>query len=216
MPDPAAPPPVPKRRADVERNERALLQAAARVFTASGVDAPVREVAAAAGVGMGTLYRHFPTRADLVVALYRHQVEACAEAGPALLATAPSPFVAVLEWAHLFADFLGTKHGLAKVWQGEAAGMTALHELFLHRLVPVLSDLLTAARQAGEVVADTSAYELVRAVGDLMAYAPQDPDYDVRRIITLLVTGLRQHQAGPAQAPPRAGPDLRPPTTVPA
>ena len=217
MPEPAAPPPAPRRRADVERNERALLQAAARVFAASGVDAPVREVAAAAGVGMGTLYRHFPTRADLVVALYRHQVEDCAQAGPALLATAPSPFVAVLEWVHLFADFLGTKHGLATLWQGESAGITALHELFLHRLVPVLSDLLTAARDAGEVVADTSAYELVRAVGDLMAYSPDDPDYDVRRVITLLVTGLRQHQAGPDQAPPRADPDpTGPPTTVPA
>ena len=108
----------------------------------------------------------------------------------------------MLEWVHLFADFLGTKHGLATVWQGESAGITALHELFLHRLVPVLSDLLAAARDAGEVVATTSAYELVRAVGDLMAYSPDDPHYDVRKILTLLVTGLRQHQADPAQTPP--------------
>lgn len=204
MPDPAGPPPAPRRRVDVERNERALLEAAARVFTTSGVDAPVREVAAAAGVGMGTLYRHFPTRADLVVAVYRHQVEACAEAGPELLASAPSPFVAVLRWAHLFADFLGTKHGLARVWQGEPDGITSLHELFLHRLVPVLSDLLAAARQTGEVVADTSAYELIRAIGDLLAYDPDDPDYDVRQIITLLITGLRQHQTDPAQTSRRA------------
>ena len=217
MPEPATTPAGGKRRVDVERNERALLDAAAQVFTASGVDAPVREVAAAAGVGMGTLYRHFPSRADLVVAVYRHQIEACAEAGPALLAAAPSPFVAVLRWVHLFADFLGTKHGLATVWQGESAGITALHELFLHRLVPVLSDLLAAARQAGEVVAGTSAYELVRAVGDLMAYRPHDPHYDVRRIITLLVTGLRQQQADPAETSPRGTPDpAEPPTAVPA
>ena len=185
-------PPSPKRRVDVERNERALLEAAAEVFAASGVDAPVREVAAAAGVGMGTLYRHFPTRADLVVAVYRHQVEACALAGPQLLASARSPGVAVLEWVHLFADFLVTKHGLARVWQGDAAGITALHELFLQRLVPVLADLLAAARRSGEVVAEISAYQLIRAVGDLVAYNPQDPDYDVRRIITLLIAGLHQ------------------------
>ena len=70
------------KRADARRNEQALLAAAAAVFVTSGVDAPVRDIAARAGVGMGTIYRHFPTRADLIIAVYRHQVEACAEAGP--------------------------------------------------------------------------------------------------------------------------------------
>jgi AcrR family transcriptional regulator len=195
---------APKRRADVARNESALLAAAAEVFATSGVDAPVREVAAAAGVGMGTLYRHFPTRADLMVAVYRHQIDACAEAGPALLASAPSPFAALLDWVHLFVDFLGAKHGLAKVWQGDDAGYTALHQLFLDRLVPVLSDLLAAATESGEVVADIRPYELIRAVGDLVAWSVQDADYDVRRIVTLLVTGLRQVQ--PEWAPARPAP----------
>ncbi|MEU4242251.1 helix-turn-helix domain-containing protein [Actinoplanes sp. NPDC026619] len=189
--------PAPKRRADVERNERALLDAAAKVFATSGVDATVREVAAAAGVGMGTLYRHFPTRADLVVAVYRHQIDACADAGPALLASASSPFAALLAWIHLFVDFLGTKHGLAAVMQGDQTGFSALHTLFLDRLVPVLSDLLTTARAAGEVSADISAYELIRAVGDLCAWAVPDENYDVRRIVTLLITGLRQEQPQP-------------------
>lgn len=190
--------PGPRRRADVERNERALLQAAAAVFLASGVDAPVREVAAA-GVGMGTLYRHFPTRADLVVAVYRHQIESCAAAGPELLASSPSPFDAVHAWMHLFLDFLGTKHGLARVWQGDAEGFTALHRLFVDRLVPVLSDLLTAAQESGQVVADIGPYELIRAVGDLAAWTVDDPDYDVRRIVTLLITGLRQKQLDPRE-----------------
>lgn len=194
MPETAPTSRNPKRRADVERNERALLDAAATVFATSGVDAPVREVAAAAGVGMGTLYRHFPTRSDLMVAVYRHQIDACADAGPTLLASAPSPFPAVLQWVHLFVDFLGTKHGLAKVWQGDAAGFSALHGLFLDRLVPVLGDLLVAARASGEVVADTSAYELLRAVGDLVAWSTPDPNYDVRRIVTLLVSGLARSQ----------------------
>ncbi|MGI3781282.1 MAG: TetR/AcrR family transcriptional regulator [Janthinobacterium lividum] len=178
------------------------MEAAAHVFSSSGVDAPVRQVAAAAGVGMGTLYRHFPTRSDLMVAVYRHQIDACAEAGPALLASAPSPFVAVLEWTHLFVDFLGTKHGLANVWSGDADGFTALHQLFLVRLVPVLSDLLAAASASGEIVADISSYELIRAVGDLVAWATPDPDYDVRRIVTLLVTGLREAQPHRLPGPP--------------
>lgn len=185
---------TPRRRRDVERNERAILEAAVGVFAASGVGAPVREVAAAAGVGVGTLYRHFPTRSDLVVAVYRHQIVACADAGPALLASEPTPFAAVLRWVHQFVDFLGTKHGLARVWEGDADGFTALHALFLDELVPVLARLLDAARDSGEVVAPTSAYQLLRAVGDLVAWSPRDPGYDVRTSVTLLVTGLRQPQ----------------------
>ena len=188
-----------RRRADVERNERALLDAASRVFRTSGVDATVREVAAAAGLGMGTLYRHFPTRADLVIAVYRHQIDECAAAGPTLLATAASPFAALHEWVHGFVDFLGTKHGLGKVWRGDDAGFSALHQLFLDRLLPVLSSLLEAAHESGEVVADIKAYELLRAVGDLVAWNVADPDYDVRRIVTLLLTGLREKQPAPRQ-----------------
>jgi len=178
----------------VERNETALLEAASAVFARSGVDAPVREVAAEAGVGVATLYRHFPSRADLVVAIYRHQVDECADAGPTLLASSPSAFVATREWIHLFVHFLGTKHGLARVWEGDAAGFTALHVLIVDRLVPALDELLDAARSSGEIVAPTSGYQLIRAVGDLVAFAPKDPDYDVRAIVDLLISGLRQPQ----------------------
>lgn len=176
----------------MQRNERALLDAAAAVFATSGVDAPVREIAAAAGVGVATLYRHFPRRSELVLAVYRHQIDACAEAGPILLASAATPFAAVVGWVHGFVDFLGTKHGLAGVWEGDAAGFTALHVLFVERLVPVLTQLLDAARQSGEVVAPVTAYQVLRAVGDLVAFSPDDPQYDVRQMVTLLLSGLRQ------------------------
>src|SRR6516164_4094477 len=114
--------PARKIRADAQRNEQALLSAAAAVFVASGVEAPVRDIAAAAGVGMGTIYRHFPTRADLVVAVYRHQAEACAEAGPVLLANGGSPHAALAQWVNLFVDFLVTKHGLAAFLQPDSVG----------------------------------------------------------------------------------------------
>ena len=146
--------PVRQKRADAQRNEQALLAAAATVFVTSGVDAPVRDIAAAAGVGMGTIYRHFPTRADLVVAVYRHQVEACAEAGPVLLANGGSPHAALGQWVNLFVDFLVTKHGLAAVLQPDSVGFDALHAYFLDRLVPVCAQLLAAAAEAGEISAD--------------------------------------------------------------
>jgi AcrR family transcriptional regulator len=182
------------RRADAVRNQQTLLAAAAAVFVSSGVDAPIREIAARAGVGIGTIYRHFPTRADLVVAVYRHQVEACAEAGPALLGAAASPLAALREWVGLFVDFLVTKHGLANALQSDGGGFDALHAYFLDRLVPVCAQLLDAAVAAGEIRAGTHAYELMRGIGNLCAGRDGDPRYDPRRLVELLLQGLQRPQ----------------------
>jgi AcrR family transcriptional regulator len=178
------------KRADAVRNQRALLEAAAAVFVTAGVDAPIREIAARAGVGIGTIYRHFPTRADLIVAVYRHQVEACAEAGPALLAQAGSPFAALREWISLFVDFLVTKHGLAGAMQPGSGGFETLHAYFLDRLVPVCQGLLDAAADAGEIAPGTRAYELMRGVGSLCAGGDADAGYQPRRLVGLLLRGL--------------------------
>ncbi|MFF3686020.1 TetR/AcrR family transcriptional regulator [Streptomyces sp. NPDC002187] len=180
------------KRKDARRNQQTLLDAAAAVFVASGVDAPVRDIAAEAGVGMGTIYRHFPTRADLVIAVYRHQVDACAEAGPALLATRPSPHAALEQWAALFVDFLVTKHGLAAALQSDNAGFETLHAYFLDRLLPVCTQLLDTAAAAGEIRSDLDAYQLMRGIGNLCIGAESDPRYDARRLVALLVAGLRQ------------------------
>lgn len=180
------------KRTDARRNEKTLLDAAATVFVTSGVDAPVRDIAAEAGVGVGTIYRHFPTRADLIVAVYRHQVEACAGAGPALLESSATPHAALREWIGLFVDFLVTKHGLAGVLQSDNAGFETLHAYFLDRLVPVCSQLLDAAVASGEIRTDVEAYALMRGVGNLCVGADSDPRYDARPLVDLLVTGLRQ------------------------
>jgi AcrR family transcriptional regulator len=181
-----------RKRADARRNEQALLDAAAAVFVTSGVDAPVREIAAKAGVGMGTIYRHFPTRADLVIAVYRHQVEACAEAGPALLASASTPHAALAKWIDLFVDFLITKHGLAAALQSDNASFEALHAYFLDRLVPVCAELLAAAAAAGEICPDVDALELMHGVGNLCISVRGDSGYDARRMVELLIGGLVQ------------------------
>ncbi|MDG4782396.1 TetR/AcrR family transcriptional regulator [Micromonospora sp. WMMD961] len=183
--------PVPRKRADARRNERALLDAAAAAFVTSGVDVPVRDIAVRAGVGVGTIYRHFPSRADLIVAVYRHQIEACAEAGPALLADSDTPHAALAQWIDLFVDFLVTKHGLAAALQSDDAAFQTLHAYFIDRLVPVCDQLLAAAVAADEIRPDMDAYELLRGVGNLCIGAGNDPRYDARRLVGLLVAGLR-------------------------
>lgn len=179
-------------RKDARRNQQALLGAAAAVFVASGVEAPVRDIAAKAGVGVATIYRHFPTRADLVVAVYRHQIDACAEAGPTLLAAGPTPYAALGKWVDLFVDFLVTKHGLAAAMQGDSTGFETLHAHFLERLLPVCAQLLEAAVASGEIRSGIEAYHLMRGIGNLCIGAESDPRYDARRMVALLIAGLRQ------------------------
>jgi AcrR family transcriptional regulator len=179
------------KRADARRNEENLLDAAAAVFVESGVDAPIRDIAARAGVGTATIYRHFPTRADLIVAVYRHQVDALAEAGPVLLAGSPSPYAALARWIDDFVGFVVTKQGLASVLQSDDPCFEPLHAYFLERLEPVCSALIEAAAEAGEIRPGQDAYELMRGVGGLCAGGDR-PRYDVRRLVGLLVAGLRR------------------------
>jgi AcrR family transcriptional regulator len=190
---------VPRRRADAQRNEGALLEAAAAVFVDSGVEAPVRDIAARAGVGVGTIYRHFPTRADLIVAVYRHQVEACVEAGATLLTTSGTPYAALTRWIDLFVDFLVTKHGLAAALRSDDAGFDALHSYFLDRLLPVCAQLIDAAAGSGEIRSGVDAYHLMRGVGNLCIGADSDDRYDARLLVELLLAGLTR----PRWPPPR-------------
>ncbi|GID28064.1 TetR/AcrR family transcriptional regulator [Paractinoplanes brasiliensis] len=179
------------KRSDARRNEETLLDAAAAVFVTAGVEAPVRDIAAKAGVGMGTIYRHFPTRADLIIAVYRHQVQACAEAGPALLASCGTPYEALARWIGQFVDFLVTKHGLAAVLRSDQAGFETLHTWFLDRLLPVCDQLLHAAADAGQIRADVEALTLMRGVGNLCIGAENDNRYHARQMVEVLIAGLR-------------------------
>lgn len=182
--------PRPK-RADARLNEQALLDAAAALFVSAGVHVPVRDIAARAGVGTATIYRHFPTRADLIGAVYQHQVEACVQAGPALLASSSSPYVALGRWIELFVDFLVTKHGLAAAMQSDKPSFASLQVSFLDRLLPVCAEIISVAVEAGEIQPDVGAFELMYAVGNLCIGAGPDPRYDARRVVKRLIAGLR-------------------------
>jgi AcrR family transcriptional regulator len=189
----ADPPPAAhpgrRQRADARRNQQTLLDAAAVVFVRSGVEAPVRDIAAEAGVGMGTIYRHFPTRADLVVAVFRHQLDALAGAVTTDSAQ-QSPYEALRSWVDRFVDFLVTKHGLAEALHSDQAGFESLHAEFVDRLVPVLGELLQASAAAGQTRADIRAYDLMLGIGNLCIGAATFPDYRARRMIDLLIAGL--------------------------
>ena len=178
------------KRSDARRNQQTLLDAAAVVFIRSGVDAPVRDIAAAADVGMGTIYRHFPTRADLVVAVFRHQLDALA--APLAPAAGETPYDALRSWVARFADFLVTKHGLAKALQSDRAGFESLHAEFVGRLVPVLDRLLKASAAAGQTRADVPAFDLMLGIGNLCIGVENYPGYHARRMIDLLLAGLAQ------------------------
>ncbi|WP_205529188.1 TetR/AcrR family transcriptional regulator [Microbacterium halotolerans] len=177
-------------------SQQTLLDAAAAVFVASGVDAPVRQIAEKAGVGVGTIYRHFPTRSELVVAVYRHQVEACAEAGPRLLAESATPEAALRAWVALFVKFLVTKHGLAGALHGDSAESDALHAYFVGRLVPVCGTLLDAASESAGAAPPTDAYNLLRGIGNLCIGASHDPNYRADDLVQLLISGVLSRGVG--------------------
>jgi AcrR family transcriptional regulator len=134
---PGAPEAAPRRlRADAQRNIDSLLEAAKTVFGTSGVDAPAKEIADLASVGVGTLYRHFPQRSDLVKAVFQREVDACAAAAPALTAT-HDPGVALTQWLLRYTEFLATKRGLATALHSGDPAFDALPGYFMQRLGPV-------------------------------------------------------------------------------
>ena len=177
-------------RADAQRNLDGLLQAALAVFATSGVDAPVREIAERAGVGVGTLYRHFPQRADLIAAVFRREIDACADAASALAAE-HAPGEALARWMQRFADFIAAKRGLASALHSGDPAFDPLPAYFKDRLQPALETLLASAITAGEVRADVDAWDILGAVASLCV-----PTYDkrpdhARRMVALFADGLR-------------------------
>ncbi|OZM83345.1 TetR family transcriptional regulator [Pseudonocardia sp. MH-G8] len=183
--------PTPRRRrADARRNVDALLEAARSVFDTSGVDAPAKQITDLAGVGVGTLYRHFPHRSDLVKAVVESGIDAVAEAGPALGA-AFEPAEALTRWIDRYVELLGTKRGLASALHSGDPAFAGLPDYFLERLEPALSALLDAAAAQGAVRGDIGAEELLHAVAQLCRPVPGRGPEHGRRIVGVLVDGLR-------------------------
>ncbi len=177
-------------RADAQRKMSSLLQAAVEVFRTSGVDAPVREIAERAGVGLGTVYRHFPKRSDLIVAVFKTQVDACADEASAI-ASKYEPGEALARWMQRYVDFIGTKRGLAAALHSGDPAYVALPVYFNKRLQPALKTLLDAAAAARIVRGDIEADDLLRAVATLCRGPHDEEPVYARRMIELLLDGLR-------------------------
>ena len=182
-------------RADAQRNIDALLQAALAVFATSGVEAPVRVIAEKAGVGIGTVYRHFPQRSDLIAAVFRREIDACADAAP-MLASEHEPFDALANWMQRYAAFIATKRGLAAALHSGNPAFETLPAYFNQRLLPAVQTLLATAVAAGEVRADVDASDLLIAVANLCRQSHDQAPDQARRMIALLVDGLRYGASG--------------------
>lgn len=192
--------PVSKRplRADARRNVETLLEAAKTVFSRSGVDAPAKEIADLAGVGVGTLYRHFPRRADLIKAHVEHEIDARADAAPALLAKY-KPSAALSRWLLEYADLLATKPRLASALHSGDPAFDGLPDYFWQRLGPTLETLLAAAVASGEIRADVSARDILSAIAHLSHTGPQEDAGYSQRMVAVLIDGLRYRSDAHAQ-----------------
>ena len=185
----------PPKRADARRNIEALLEAALAVFAKSGVDAPVRDIAEKAGVGVGTVYRHFPQRSDLIVAVFRQEVDACADAAAALASKYP-PTEALSRWMLRFTEFVAAKRGLAAALHSGDPAYETLPAYYDAKLRPAMETLLNRAVAAGQIRAGVAPGDLLSAAVSLCR-----PAYDVapdhtRRMIALLIDGLRYGAVG--------------------
>ena len=179
-----------RQRFDAKRNMDNLLSAAKSVFASSGVDAPAKEITDLAGVGVGTLYRHFPERSDLVKAVLAREIEACAEAGLALCANG-DPGAALQEWLLRYTEFLATKDGLASAMNSGRAAFDAVRNHIVQRLEPILATLLQRAALDGDVRSDVTARQLLYAVAKLCMPVEGESVDDSRRMVGFLLDGLR-------------------------
>ena len=183
-------------RSDAVRNREKLLDSAMAAFATKGVEAPLEDIARSAGVGIGTLYRHFPTRDALIEAAYRHEVDVLAQAAADLLATRP-PDEALGEWMQLFVGHVAAKRGMATALKSMIGPENRLFEESRARILAAASDLLAAAVASGSVRADVDARDLVQAVGGVcMSLDPTDWTDRARRLVGLVFDGLR-HGAQP-------------------
>jgi AcrR family transcriptional regulator len=181
----------PQIRADAARNREALLAAATRAFASAEAEPSMRAIAREAGVGIGTLYRHFPTRESLVDAVYRDQVQRLTFGARELLGEL-APAEAMRRWMDLFAEWVATKRGmldtlLVMIDSGEIA-----HAETRDELISVIATILDAGSAAGDIRSDTNADDVAAGlVGILTVAGALGQEAQAARLLDLLMDGLR-------------------------
>ena len=176
-------------RADAQRNRDLLLSAAVEAFSECGLEATLDAIAKKAGVGIGTLYRHFPTREALVEAAYRNELAVVCAAAPELLASLP-PAEATRAWMDRFIDYMTRKLGMADALRGIIAAGADPYAHTFELLVGAIQPLLAASAEAGEIRSDIAAADvLVSLSGVALASGANREQAD--RLLDLLMDGLR-------------------------
>lgn len=180
-----------KPRADSIKNRERLLEAATAIFSAGGPQASLEAVARQAGVGIGTLYRHFPTREALFEAVYRHEVELLAELAERLVKE-KEPVEALRTWLHATIRLVATKKGMIEALQLAAHGSSELKAYTYQRMVAAVAQLMTHGAEAGTLRADIPPDELLNTLfGILYAQGPTNWQPAVMRMVDVFVDGLR-------------------------
>ena len=184
--------PVRKPRADSARNRQLLIDAAKAGFSEFGLNVSLEEIARRAGVGIGTLYRHFPTREAVVEAVYRREVEQLAEAVPQLLENS-SAGEALHKWMHLFVDYIATKRLVAPSLAAAASRGSSLHTTSVELITRALTTLVKRAVASGDVRKDIDPSDLLRALVGV-SYGNPDAGWQAsaRRLVDILMDGLRR------------------------
>jgi AcrR family transcriptional regulator len=181
-----------KPRTDSARNRQLLIDTAKQGFSEVGLNVSLEEIARRAGVGIGTLYRHFPSREAVVEAVYRREVEQLAEAVPQLLDTSPAG-EALHKWMHLFVDYIATKRVIAPSLATAAGRTSALYATSAELITRAVSTLVKRAVASGDVRKDIDPSDLLRALVGV-SYGNPDAGWEAsaRRLIDILMDGLRR------------------------
>jgi AcrR family transcriptional regulator len=186
------PKPTPRKpRTDAQRNRERILEVAKEAFTRYGASASLDDIAKQAGVGAGTLYRHFPTRDALIEAVYRSEVEKLAAAEHRFAATMP-PIEALRSWMLLFVDHIAAKQIIAPALNSVAGGPTRLYEGSRALVHGALEALVKRAIKSGEVRKDLDSTDLFRAlIGVFYVGTGADSQQSARRLVDILIAGSR-------------------------
>lgn len=184
--------PTRKPRVDAQRNRERLLEVAADIFSAGGPNASLEAVAKSAGVGIGTLYRHFPTREALFEAVYRHEVDQLGELAERLAHEA-APLEAVRQWVHANVRLVATKKGMVSALALAAHRPTELHAYSMDRLTKALGSLLLRGAATNEIRKDITPEDLLRALVGMSYNVYDTPDWQntAQRLVDIFVDGLR-------------------------
>src|SRR5271156_283027 len=181
-------------RMDAQRNRERILEAAKEAFTRSGADTSLDDIAKQAGVGPGTLYRHFPTREELLVAVYRTEMEKLAAAEQKLAATMP-PIEALRAWLLLFVDTVAAKQIIAPALNALVGDPKKVFEASHTQIWEVVRALVKRAIKSGDIRKDLDAVDLLRAlIGVANVGSSPDWQQSARRLVDILITGSRPNK----------------------